>query len=350
MKCWVRTERQDSLVRACVYLLFILVPLGTVPSQQTSAQEISPQEGSPQETIHTHSNVVVIPALVKGPKDEIVYGLTARDFVVEDDGVEQPVHLDEAAEGQPFSLVIAIQRGGRANYEFPRIRGLSAMLDPLLESGLGRVAIVEFDSQVQLAQDFTGNADRIAESLKELQPGDRGAAIRDAVDYSVKLLEKVPNERQRVLLLISETRDHGSRQAKMDAMIAAVGQSSTAVYALAFSPSRSNVLDTMRGNNIEEMQPMPDLLAPLLMAAEAMKKNTPKTLASMTGGEYVLFASRKNFEARMIDFTNHRYRRYLLSIAPKNPHPGFHALRVRLRDPREQTVLARTGYWAAGTR
>jgi len=30
-----------------------------------------------------------------------VYGLEAKDFVVEDDGVEQAVHLDEAAEGQP---------------------------------------------------------------------------------------------------------------------------------------------------------------------------------------------------------------------------------------------------------
>src|SRR5712691_6649669 len=40
-----------------------------------------------------------------------------------------------------------------------------------------------------------------------------------------------------------------------------LGQSSTAVYALAFSPSRSNILDTMRGNNKNEMNPSPDLLA-----------------------------------------------------------------------------------------
>jgi hypothetical protein len=33
------------------------------------------------------------------------------------------------------------------------------------------------------------------------------------------------------------------------------------VYALAFSPSRSNILDTMRGNNKNEMNPSPDLLA-----------------------------------------------------------------------------------------
>ena len=98
-------------------------------------------------------------------------------------------------------------------------------MDPIVEAGLGRVAIVEFDSQAQLMQDFSGNSDKTTETLKALQPGDGGAAILDAVDYSVKLLEKAPRERQRVLLLISETRDHGSHEAKVDDVVAAIGQS-----------------------------------------------------------------------------------------------------------------------------
>jgi VWFA-related protein len=340
MKSWARIVRRVSLLRLGVHFLFLLALFSTALAQ----------ENPPQETIRTQSNIVVIPALVKSANGEIVYGLAAKDFLVEDDGVEQPVHLDEAAEGQPVSLVVAIQCGRRASYEFPRIRGLSAMLDPLLESGFGRIAIVEFDSQIKLAQDFTGNSNLIAATLKELEPGDEGAAILDAVDYSVKLLEAVPRERQRVLLLISETRDHSSHGAKVDAVVAEIGQSSTAVYSLAFSPSRSNVLDTMRGNNMDEMHPSPDLMAPLIMAAEAMKKNAPKTVASMSGGEYESFATRKNFDARMIDFTNHLHSRYLLSIEPKSPHAGLHQLRVRLRNSTDRTVLARSSYWAAATK
>jgi VWFA-related protein len=301
---------------------------------------------SQETTLHSQSNVVLIPALVKSAQGEAVYGLGAKDFIVEDDGEEQTVHLDEVAEGQPVSMVIAIQRGRRANYEFPRMRGLSAMLDPLVAEGRGAVAIVEFDSQVQTAQNFTGSSDKIAWTMKELEPGDGGAAILDAVDYSVKMLEQVPKERQRVLLLISETRDHGSA-AKVEDVVAEIGQSSTAVYALAFSPSRSNILDTMRGNNKNEMNPSPDLLSPLLMAAEAMKKNMPKTVASMTGGEYEMFATGKNFDLRMIDFSNHLHSRYLLSIEPRSPHAGLHQLRVRLRDAGDRTVLARSSYWAA---
>ena len=335
MKCCAIVARQDSLDRAGIHLLLLALLGGAAFSQET--------------TFHSQSNVVVIPALVKSAQGEAVYGLTAKDFVVEDDGEEQAVHLDEAAEGQPVSMVIAIQRGRRADYEFPRIRGLSAMLDPLVAEGHGAVAIVEFDSAVQSAQEFTTRSEKIASTLKELQPGDDGAAILDAVDYSVKLLELAPRERPRVLLLISETRDHGS-QAKVEDVVAAIGQSSTAVYALAFSPSRSNILDTMRGNNINEMNPSPDLLAPLIMAAQAMKKNMPKTVAAMTGGEYEMFATGKNFDLRMVDFSNHLHSRYLLSIEPKNPHAGLHQLRVRMRDPGGRTVLARSSYWAAGTK
>jgi len=291
----------------------------------------------------------VIPALVKSAKGEIVYGLGAKDFLVEDDGVEQAVRLDEAADAAAVSVVVAIQRGRRADYEFPRIRGLSAMLDPLVEDGHGRLAIVEFDRQVELVQDFSSNPEKTAETLRRLQPGDEGAAILDAVDYSVKLLEQAPKGRQRVLLLISETRDHGS-QAKVEDVVAEIGQSTTAVYALAFSPSRSNVLDTMRGNNLNEMNPSPDLLAPLIMAVEAMKKNTPKAVASLTGGEYEMFATGKNFDRRMVDFTNHLHSRYLLSIEPKNPHAGLHQIRVRLRDAGDRVVLARSSYWAEGTK
>lgn len=342
MKCWARIARRGSLGRASIQVfLLLLLPLGAQPSGSAQSQET---------TLRSQSNVVIIPALVKNAKGEIVYGLAAKDFIVEDDGVEQSPRLDEAAEGSQISLVLAIQTGRRANYEFPRIRGLSAMLNPLLESGLGRVAIVEFDSQVRLVQDFSSGSDKTAETLKELAPGDSGAAILDAVDYSVKLLEKAPRERQRVLLLISETRDHGSHNAKVDDVVAEIGESNAAVYTLAFAPSRSNGLDTMRGNNIEEMHPAPDLLAPLVMAAEAMKKNTPRTVAAMTGGEYELFANRKSFEARIIDFTNHLRSRYVLSIEPKSPHPGIHQLRVRLSNQADRVVLARNSYWASGAR
>jgi VWFA-related protein len=358
MKCCTRmltakTARRASLRRGafaspisllCSVLFLVLIPFlffgNIVRSQET--------------TLRTQSNVVLIPALVKDSHGAIVYGLNVQDFIVEDDGVQLPVRLDETPEGQPISLVVAIQRGRRANYEFPRMQGLNSMLEPLFALGTTRVALLEFDSEVKIARNFTSDPALIAADLRNLEPGDDKATTLDAIDYAVNLLKKEPEERLRVMLLISETRDHGSvLGSKMQEIVSALGNSNVLVYTLAFSPSLSNILDTARGNNKDEMHPGPDLLGPILMTVNAMRKNVPKTVAEMTGGEYELFETKRNFELRMTDFTNHLHSRYLLSIVPRDPHPGLHEIRIRLKDRKETkgaTALARTSYWAESTK
>jgi VWFA-related protein len=312
--------------------------------------------GQEQPTFRTQSNVVLVPALVRSNAGDVVYGLTSKDFIVEDDGVPQTVHLDEAAEEEPVYLVVAVQCGRRADFELPRMQGLRVMLEPLMEQPGNKIALIAFDSQVHALENFTSNEDALKQDFRNLQPGDGGAAILDAVSYSVRMLDEVPKDRKRVLLLISETRDHGSRTATIDDVIKGIGNSNTVVYTLAFSPSKSNVLDTLKGNNNPDLHPEqtevhndPNLLAPFVLAAQAMRKNTAKAIAAQSGGEYEMFASGKGFEARMNDFSNHLHSRYLLSFQPSRPRPGLHPLTVKLKEPGTSTVLARSSYWAQGT-
>jgi len=315
--------------------LILLLMSGAVAQQDSS--------------LRVQSNVVLVPTLVKDAEGHVVYGLTQKDFVVDDDGVEQTIQLDDSAESEPASVVVAIQTGRRAWREYARMRGVGAMLIPVFNQLRSRVALVEFDSEVHLVENFNDDETSINEDLKGLQPGDNGAAIRDAVAFSVSLLEKEPPERKRVLLLISENRDHGSHVTKTDDVVAAIGDSNTTVYALAFSPSLSQVLDTERGANRDEAywDAPPDIIGTLLMARNAMKKNITKAIATMTGGEYELFTTRKAFEARLVDFNNHLHSRYALSFAPQRPRPGLHQIRVRLKQPPPGTVvLSRTSYWA----
>jgi hypothetical protein len=139
-------------------------------------------------------------------------------------------------------------------------------------------------------------------------------------------------------------------------VIKAIGNSNAVVYALAFSPAKSNLLDTLRGNNNPDFHPEqaevhndPDLLAPFVLAAQAMRKNVAKTIAAQTGGEYEMFDSAKHFDVRLNDFSNHLHSRYLLSFQPVQPHPGLHQLTVKLKEPEGVTVVARSGYWAQGS-
>lgn len=345
----------------CLATLSVLMSLGAAQDSPSPPQ---------QPSFRTQANAVLVPALVKDKNGEIVYGLEANDFIIEDDGIEQPVHLDDSPDSPPVSLVVAIQLGRSMTAEWRRIRTLGTMLDPILSPGRNRAAIVTFDSAVELRRDFTTNGALIAEDIKWLQPGDHKAAILDAVGYSVALLKHEPKERQRVLLLVSETRDHGSQVVTFEDTVRAIADSNTLVYTLSFSPTTSNVLDTLRGNPGKKVAPppqttptqeeilrgdvMPDRtlrggipIKPLLvMAVQAMRKNTPKTIAAMTGGEYELYTSRAGFEALMTRFANHLHNRYLLSFEPKDPHPGLHKVSIRLRQSKDSTIVARDRYWA----
>jgi VWFA-related protein len=292
------------------------------------------------------SNLVPVPTLVRDNNGDAIYGLKIQDFVIEDDGIEQSIHLDETPEAQPISLVIAVQCGRRARREFGRTAKLSTMLDPVLSGKNNEAALLLFDSGVNLVQDFTTQTDTIEEHLKKLQPGDDGAAIIDAVSYAAKLLGQRQEGHQRVLLLISETRDHGSHLAKIDDVVRLVGTTNTQVFTLPFSPYISQQLDTARGRNSDEWKPTIDIIEKLAAAHQAMRKNIPQALASMTGGEYDLFKSRKGFESDLIDFSNHLESRYLLSFQPNDPRPGLHSIRVRLKHPTgQETLLFRRTYW-----
>ena len=144
--------------------------------------------GQQEPSFSSQGNLVPVPTLVRDAAGNAVYGLRAQDFIIEDDGVEQAVHLDEPAEAEPISLVIAVQCGRRAKREFGRMGGLAALLDPILSGRQNEAALLLFDSKLNLVHDFTKHAEVIEEDLKNLEEGDHGAAILDAVAYSAKML------------------------------------------------------------------------------------------------------------------------------------------------------------------
>lgn len=138
-----RGRRFYCLVLACVLFLFSMVCCAQVRTQQDVP------------SLRTQANVVFVPTLVKDKAGKPIFGLQAKDFIIEDDGIEQPVSMDEAEPQEAVSLVIAIQSGRSALFEFQRMKGISAMLDQIVGQPQVQTAIVVFDNNVELAQDFS---------------------------------------------------------------------------------------------------------------------------------------------------------------------------------------------------
>jgi len=348
--------------------------------------QVAPGPAVQTPSLRTQTTVVLVPALVRNGKGELVFTLKAGDFRVTDDGVEQPLTLDEDTGSEPLALVVAVETGGTGRARLDSYRNLTSVIEAVVGGVPHRIAVVGFDSAPELLQDFTPDADKAGAALNDLEAGDKGAAILDGIAFSVNLLRKQPTSYRRAILLISETMDHGS-QATLDDALRAIGDTNTAIYSMAFSSGKAqaahyaykNLPTQPNGLGLSNPNPSPphgcmgkdpadpdppgnkavqafdcltQLLPPLglakiaaIRAADALQQNVPATMAQLTGGEYFKFENSRSLVNGMLTISNHVPNRYVLSFQPKAPHPGFHAVELKLKGRPELRVTARSSYW-----
>jgi VWFA-related protein len=325
----------------------------TVLSGEVRAQQLPPVE-APQPmpvpqgestNLRVTTTEVLVPTLVEKRGGGILYGLKASDFVLEDNGVPQKIRVQEEMDTAPVALVVAVEEGGVSVLEFDKLAKMGPLLDVFLTDPRSRAALVGFDSEPQLLQDYTHDGDRINSDLERLQPGDGGAAILDTVNYAVALLETQPKDFRRVLLLISEERDHGSQHTRPAQLIQKIGESDVLVLSVSFSPALAEL-----GHDVKDSSPdqaTMSMVSALVMAIKAFKKNVAKEVAEESGGEYTTFIGDKRFEARVMTAAKDARNRYLITFSPTSLTPGLHTIRVRTTENYGARIVARANYWLA---
>ncbi len=377
------------------------------------AQQSSPQ-ASQTPALSARSTLVLVPALVRTKAGDLIYTLTADDFVLTDDGVPQKLTLEEDSGGEPLALVVVIEIGGAGAREFNKYSSIAPPLAPMLESIVGnvrhKVAVVTFDSQPTLLQDFTTDIDTAADAIRTLTPGctrqhhlnncaapgaihnvdlgDNGAAILDSLGFSVDLLRKQPLGYRRAILLISETLDRGS-QLKLEDALREISDTNSVIYSIGYSTGKSEAAhyaarklptqpgglwmenhhpnpphgcmgkdpdpdpDATHNKAIQAYDCLTQLVPPLALAkmaaiaaTDGLRQNVPETVARLTGGEYFKLTDAKSLEHDLASISNHMPNRYMLSFQPQSPHAGLHVIGLHLRDYSNLEVTARSSYWA----
>jgi VWFA-related protein len=327
-------------VSACLAMAAATATAQQIPPAEPPLPLPNPHPDAP--TLRVTTQEVLVPTLVEKPHGGIVYGLKPDDFVLEDNGVPQKIRVQEEMDTAPVSLVVAVEQGGMSVLEFDKVAKLGPLLDLFLSDGRSQAALVGFDSEPHLIHDYSHSSEDLNTALKHMEPGDGGDAILDTVSYGVDLLESEPKEYRRVLLLISEERDHGSKHTKTEQLIEKIGRSDVLVLSVSFSPARAEFLHDLKDSGDERTM---NMMSPLIMLIQAFKKNVSKEVAHMSGGEYTTFTGDKGFEARVVDAAKHARNRYLLSFSPSNPTLGLHTLRVRTAQDYGARVVARANYW-----
>jgi len=350
----VLSRMRSGLSRLALFLLTALL-MATPAVTAQKLPPIEPPEPMPSAhsdttTLRVTATEVLVPTLVEKRGGGIVYGLKQSDFVLEDNGVPQKIRVQEEMDTAPVALVVAVEQGGVSVLEFDKLAKLGPLLDLFLTDPGSQAALMGFDSQPHLIRDYTHSSAAINDAHNHLEPGDGGAAILDTVSSAVDLLETQPKEFRRVLLLISEERDHGSKHTKIPQLIQKIGGSDVLVLSVSFSPALAelshDVKDDLVGNGD---QPTMSMISALIMAIKAFKKNVTKEVAEMSGGEYTTFTGDKRFQQRVMDAAKHMRNRYLITFSPSDPSPGLHTIRVKTAQDYGARIVARANYWSAGT-
>jgi VWFA-related protein len=226
----------------------LALPCLILAAQTRVAQAQTPIPPAAQTpTLSSKSTLVVVPALVRNKAGELIFTLNADDFILTDDGVPQKLTLEQDSGGEPLALVVLIEAGAatRSASWHPdtigtppdRFSPLPAMIEAVAGNVRHSIAVVGFDSDPELLQNFTPNIDAVADTIHDLSTridGDGGSAILDALGFSLDLLRKQPPQYRRAILLLSETNDRGSKL-KLNDALRAVGDTNTVIYSIAFS-------------------------------------------------------------------------------------------------------------------
>ena len=326
----------------------LLLALAPGPLTISAQQDQTPPTTSAP-TITVQSQLVLVPTEVRTKKGDTIFGLHADDFTITADGIPQRIRLDESLTPQPLSLVVLVQCSRTAWREGPKTKGLSTMVDAIVGAAPARVAVVDFGKELELLTGLTDDPSRRDAAFQKLQPcfDDTGAGIFDALAYANRLLDRDHATGRRVILMISETRDHGSL-AKPASVIEALNRSNTMVDAVAFSPGRDAMVEDIKTGD----GATGSFIGLIGMAIQALRKNAPKEFARETGGEYINFASENGFDRSLNTLANRIHNGYQLSFAPHFPsgslgaEPGLHTIAVHVTNYPDAIVQHRSSYWA----
>lgn len=353
-----------KVARSQGVLLVAVLTLSPAPGQLTAAPASPPASFPPSPpaiSLTVTSRLVVVPTLVRSATGDLVHSLAASDFTLLDNGLPQQLSLEadeNVNDPQPLALVVVLQTGGAAREHFADYAKLPTMVGYMTSGRAAQVALVTFDSQPEDEWDFTSNLDDLKDGLSAPEPGDHGAAVLAAVDHAIGMLQGQPAKVRRVVLLLSQASDEGSKVPVAD-VVRRLGESNITVFSVSFSPEKAwlkhQFTQPRSGEKPYVMSPdhAPilytfSLSTPLGVALRAMRTKSAVEIASLSGGQSASFDGRLSLERQLAALANDLPNRYLLSFRPSSALAGFHALQLRVATHPEFHVSARAGYWATG--
>ncbi|HMF56895.1 MAG TPA: VWA domain-containing protein [Pyrinomonadaceae bacterium] len=307
-------KNQHRLLRLILKSIFLLYVLFII----SLPFPLSAQTPQDDDVVRVSTDLVVLNVTVVNSEGRYVHHLKKSDFNVFEDAREQTIS-SFSAEETPFAAVVLLDTSGSMEQRMTLARAAAIhFLEGLRSEDVA--AVYNFDSKVQLIQDFSPSHDLVYRGFSVRAQG--VTSLNDAVMRASQELAKRP-EKRRAILVISDGADNHSAATQDRALAAALTANAT-IYTV-------NMADIEDRNSREGH----------------MATNALRTFAEKSGGIYVDapggLAMREAFSGILEELGN----QYTIAYEPTNrTHDGrWRAINIKLTRP-ELKARTRKGYRA----
>jgi len=314
------------------------------PADTPVLRDKTKPQDEPVTTLKVNVQIVNLYCNVKDKRGALIPNLKKEDFHVSEDGKLQTIKYFAAESNQPLTLGILLDTSGSQYRVLPMEKevGAAFLRDVLTPKDLA--FLINFDINVELMQDYTSDASRLARALDKAVINDgggsgaggiagagqgtipvmrpRGTLLFDAVYLAAS--EKLQKEfGRKAMVLLTDGGDQGSQETLANA-IEAAQRSEVIVYVIMISDGGFNVM--YRG-----------------IAAGAMAK-----LAESTGGRVIDVGNNQKKLREAFDQIGTELRsQYLVGYIPTNTATDGKYRKVELKTANaEYKVQVRKGYFA----
>jgi len=286
------------------------------------AEAQTPTAQPPVFAIHVES--VLVDAFVTNDGVKVP-GLTARDFILRDNGTPQAFDL-LPAESLPIRAVLVFDTSSSMQgAKIERLRSAAeAFVDRLRPED--EAALVSFSDEISWRVPLTPDRARLRFGILTLRP--RGATSAYDALFSALLMPR--SALRTLVILFSDGEDNmswlGEKQIR-----GAVERSNALIHVVA-----------ARSENFQSG------FVSSSSRTESASVKTLRGFAAITGGSLIEVESPDRIGAAFSQIIDQMKDRYVLRYTPESdPTPGWHALDLQLTS-RKGKVRGRTGYWVEG--
>ena len=353
-----------------------ILTTGTGQAVSDPAAGKGPDQDPPDEqqpTFQVEIEEVTVPVTVTDSDGEFVTDLNPGDFRLRDNGGDQRIENFELS-WEPISMVIVAETSNRVQSQLADIGRTGILFTQLIMGESGEAAVITFDREIKLVQEFTEDPDLVEAALKNLKPGGDDVRLSDALTRAIYQLQMRPNDRRKIIVALSEARDNGSSNTP-GFVLRGAQQLGISIYTVGLSsvksmfsrpgsqagsspfppgvvarptPSNTTPIPSTQTNVGAANLDMLPIIEELVSYTKGLLGGNPLSFYAQGTGAVEFSGGGDDVEQALARIGRELRNQYLLTYRPNNlDKPGFHHITVTVSRPKLR-VRTRPGYMYSG--